>query len=117
MDFEELASEFLEDFFRLGRYHRSREISSSMKGEAFLLMYLWQQTGHCDTGGTGKSNGRLSSARVAAALNKSGTQGDAILFEKAEEKDRRKIRVELTGKGEEQAETVAENVALHGDQA
>ena len=40
MDFEELASEFLEDFFRLGRYHRSREISSSMKGEAFLLMYL-----------------------------------------------------------------------------
>ena len=53
MDFEELASEFLEDFIRLGRYHRSREISSSMKGEADVSL---EKTGYCDAGGTGKSN-------------------------------------------------------------
>ena len=100
MDFEELASEFLEDFFRLGRYHRSREISSSMKGEAFLLMYLWKKQDTATPGELGKAM-KTSSARVAAALNNLERKG--MIVRKAEEKDRRKIRVELTGKGEEQA--------------
>lgn len=100
MDFEELASEFLEDFFRLGRYHRSREISSSMKGEAFLLMYLWKKQDTATPGELGKAM-KTSSARVAAALNNLERKG--MIVRKTEEKDRRKIRVELTGKGDEQA--------------
>ena len=44
---------------------------------------------------------KTSSARVAAALNNLERKG--MIVRKAEEKDRRKIRVELTGKGEEQA--------------
>ena len=44
---------------------------------------------------------KTSSARVAAALNNLERKG--MIARKAEEKDRRKIRVELTGKGEEQA--------------
>ena len=100
MDFEELACEFLEEFFRLGRYHRSREISSSMKGEAFLLMYLWKKQDAATPGELGKAM-KTSSARVAAALNNLERKG--MIVRKSEEKDRRKIRVELTEKGEEQA--------------
>ena len=83
MEFEELAREFLEEFFRLGRYHHSREISSSMKGEAFLLMYLWKKQDAATPGELGKAM-KTSSARVAAALNNLE-------------------RIELTAKGEEQA--------------
>ena len=32
---EELAKEFLEEFYRLGRLAQSKTISHSMKGEAF----------------------------------------------------------------------------------
>lgn len=100
MEFEELAREFLEEFFRLGRYHHSREISSSMKGEAFLLMYLWKKQDAATPGELGKAM-KTSSARVAAALN--NLERKEMIVRKAEEKDRRKIRVELTAKGEEQA--------------
>ena len=100
MNFEELASEFLEELFRLGRYHHSREISSSMKGEAFLLMYLWKKQGSATPGELGKAM-KISSARVAAALN--NLERKEMIIRKAEERDRRKIRVELTAKGEEKA--------------
>ncbi len=97
---EDLAREFLEEFFRLGRYHHSRQIGNSMKGEAFLLMYLWKKQDCATPGELGKAM-RTSSARVAAALNNLERKGQ--ILRKTDEKDRRKIRVELTPKGAEQA--------------
>ena len=66
----------------------------------FLLMYLWKKQDTATPGELGKAM-KTSSARVAAALNNLERKG--MIVRKAEEKDRRKIRVELTGKGEEQA--------------
>ena len=100
MNFEELASEFLEEFFHLGRYHHSREISTSMKGEAFLLMYLWKKQECATPGELGKAM-KTSSARIAAALNNLERKGQIV--RKADGKDRRKIWVELPRNGEEQA--------------
>ena len=40
---EELAKKFLEEFYRLGRLAQSKTISHSMKGEAFMLLYLLQK--------------------------------------------------------------------------
>ena len=100
MDFEELVSEFLEEFFRLGRYHRSREISSSMKGEAFLLMYLWKKQDTATPGELGKVM-KTSSARIAAALNNLERKGQVV--RKTDVKDRRKTMVGLTPEGAEQA--------------
>ena len=97
---DELAQEFLKEFFRLGRYHRSREISSSMKGEAFLLMYLWKKQDTATPGELGKVM-KTSSARIAAALNNLERKGQVV--RKTDMKDRRKTMVELTPEGAEQA--------------
>ena len=101
MDFEELAREFLEEFFRLGRYHHSREISSSMKGEAFLLMYLWKKQGSATPGELGRAL-KSSTARVAAALNSLERKNQVT--RKTDQKDRRKVLVELTEEGRKKAE-------------
>lgn len=100
MELEKMAEEFLKEFFRLGRYHHSREISHSMKGEAFLLMYLWKKQDSATAGELGKAM-KTSSARIAAALNNLERKGQIV--RKTDEKDRRKTLVELTVQGEAQA--------------
>ena len=65
---EELAKEFLEEFYRLGRMAQSRTISHSMKGEAFMLLYLLQKGEGATPGELGRAL-KSSTARVAAALN------------------------------------------------
>lgn len=100
MEYEDLAKEFVEEFFRLGRYTQSRKVSSSMRGESFLLMYLWRKKDSASPGELGKAM-KASTARVAAALN--SLERKELVVRKADEKDKRKIRVELTQKGEEQA--------------
>ena len=97
---DDLAQEFLKEFFRLGRYHHSREISNSMKGEAFLLMYLWEKQDSATAGELGKVM-KTSSARIAAVLNNLERKGQVV--RKTDAKDRRKTMVELTPEGAEQA--------------
>ena len=101
MELEELAKEFLEEFFRLGRYTQSREISHSMRGEAFLLMYLWKKKDGASPGELGKVM-KTSTARIAAALN--NMERKELVVRKADKKDRRKTCVELTEKGKIQAQ-------------
>ena len=98
---ETMAREFLEEFFRLGRYHPSRKIGTSMRGEAFLLMYLWKTKRSVTPGELGKAM-KTSSARIAAALNNLERKGQIV--RKTEKKDRRKTLVELTPQGEIEAE-------------
>lgn len=86
---EELAKEFLEEFYRLGRMAQSRTISHSMKGE----------------GATPGELGRAlksSTARVAAALNSLERKNQVT--RKTDQKDRRKVLVELTEEGRKKAE-------------
>lgn len=100
MKSEETAREFLDEFYRLGRYHPSRRIGTSMRGEAFLLMYLSKTPRSVTPGELGKVM-KTSSARVAAALN--NLERKNMIVRKTDEKDRRKTRVELTDEGTEQA--------------
>ena len=97
---EDLAREFLEEFFRLGRYAPSRKVSHSMRGEAFLLLYLWKKQDSATAGELGSAM-KISSARVAAALNNLERKGQIV--RRTDAKDRRKTLVELTAEGERQA--------------
>ena len=98
---EELAKEFLEEFYRLGRLTQSRTISHSMKGEAFMLLYLLQKGEGATPGELGRAL-KSSTARVAAALNSLERKNQ--ITRKTDEKDRRKVVVELTEEGRKKAE-------------
>ena len=98
---EELAKEFLEEFYRLGRMAQSRTISHSMKGEAFMLLYLLQKGEGATPGELGRAL-KSSTARVAAALNSLERKNQVT--RKTDQKDRRKVLVELTEEGRKKAE-------------
>lgn len=98
---EELAKEFLEEFYHLGRMTQSRTISHSMKGEAFMLLYLLQKGEGATPGELGRAL-KSSTARVAAALNSLERKNQVT--RKTDQKDRRKVLVELTEEGRKKAE-------------
>lgn len=98
---EDLAKEFLEEFYRLGRLTQSKMISHSMKGEAFMLLYLLQKGEGATPGELGRAL-KSSTARVAAALNSLERKGQVTRT--TDEKDRRKVLVELTEEGRKKAE-------------
>lgn len=98
---EDLAKEFLEEFYRLGRLTQSKMISHSMKGEAFMLLYLLQKGEGATPGELGRAL-KSSTARVAAALNSLERKGQVTRTTDA--KDRRKVLVELTEEGKRKAE-------------
>ena len=98
---EELAKEFLEEFYCLGRLAQSRAISCSMKGEAFMLLYLLQKGEGATPGELGRAL-KSSTARVAAALNSLERKNQVT--RKTDKKDRRKGLVELTEEGRKKAE-------------
>lgn len=99
--YEDLAKEFLTEFYRLGRLTQSKTISHSMKGEAFLLVYLLQKGEGASPGELGKAL-KSSTARVAAALN--SLERKKLVIRKTNEEDRRKVLVELTEEGRKKAE-------------
>ena len=70
---EELAKEFLEEFYRLGRMAQSRTISHSMKGEAFMLLYLLQKGEGATPGELGRA---LKSGTEQPGAEKSGNKED-----------------------------------------
>lgn len=106
---EELAKQFLEEFYRLGRQTQSKAIGHSMKGEAFLLLYLLQKGSGASPGELGKAI-QTSTARVAAILNSLERKNQII--RKSDEQDKRKILVELTPDGKKKAEQCRQ-VPLH----
>ena len=101
MEFEELAKEFLMEFYRLGRLTQSKTISHSMKGEAFMLLYLLQKGEGATPGELGRAL-KSSTARVAAALNSLERKNQVT--RKTDQRDRRKVLVELTEEGRKKAE-------------
>lgn len=100
MNMEELAIQFLEEFYRLGRYAQSQTIGHSMKGEAFLLLYLLQKNEKCSPGELSRVM-KISSARVAAALN--NLERKEMIVRLTDDRDKRKVFVELTEEGKKQA--------------
>ena len=112
MDYTMLAKEFLERIYRLSKHSTHKEINESMHGEIFALQYIAFQKGAIQPSKISKMI-RVSSARVAATLNSLERKG--LITRRIDTSDRRRILVELTPNGKEEAEEyfqmIVENVA------
>ena len=101
MDYIKLAEEYLHKIYRLSKHKTHKEINESMHGEMFALQYIGLQGG--DVLPSEISNMmHVSSARVAATLNSLESKG--LITRRIDFSDRRRILVELTPNGKEEAE-------------
>ncbi len=100
MDYRKLAEEFLQNAYRLSRKNMHKEINESMHGEIFTIQYIASQEGPVQPSEISKMT-RVSSARTAATLNSLESKG--LITRRVDCKDRRKVLVELTQKGKEEA--------------
>jgi len=121
MEFRELAEEFLRQLPLLRKAGPHRHISESMRGEAFMLQYLFFKGESVPPGEISKSM-RISSARMAAALKSLEKKG--LICRRIDEHDRRRILVDLTQEGHAYAkresqflvETTMRLLSLLGDE-
>jgi len=100
MDYAELARQFLETTYRFQKNIRPMKIDESMRGENFVLSLLAQK-GECALPGEISSEMNISTARIAATLNSLESKG--FITREIDKNDRRRILVELTPEGREQA--------------
>lgn len=100
MDFEKLAAEYMESFYIINHRKMQRKMHNSMRGEAFIIQFLAQTEKALSPSDISDFMG-ISTARTAAALG--SLEGKNLLTRKIDPSDRRKVLVELTPLGEEQA--------------
>ena len=96
MDYTALAQECMEVLFQMRNRKNSKKISDSMRGEHFVLAYLAKHGGSAITSEISNEMG-ISSARIAATLNTLEAKG--LVTRRIDERDRRRILVELTEAG------------------
>ncbi|BAE85602.1 MarR family winged helix-turn-helix transcriptional regulator [Desulfitobacterium hafniense] len=101
MDYTKLAEEFLEKMYRVNRHRSHKQINESMQGELFVLQYIALHEGDVLPSEISNKMG-ISSARVAATLNSLEKKG--LITRRIDTSDRRRILVELTLNGKEEAE-------------
>lgn len=101
MDYRELAAEFVQKMYIINKYKPHRKISESMQGEMFVLHFLAFQDGRALPSEISSSM-KISSARVAAALNSLERKG--FITRQIDTNDRRKILVTLTEEGKVMSE-------------
>ena len=107
MDYRELAAEFFKDLHSLRKARPQKHISESLRGEAFALQYIAFHDGPVLPGEISGEMG-ISSARIAAALNSLEKKG--LVTRRIDPEDRRRILVELTELGKEQARKHTEEI-------
>lgn len=107
MDYRELAAEFFKDLHSLKKARPQRHISESLRGETFALQYIAYHDGPVLPGEISGEMG-ISSARIAAALNNLEKKG--LVTRRIDPDDRRRILVELTELGKEQARKHTEEI-------
>ena len=100
MDFERLADEFMDLMHCLRKRKVEKQITDSMHGEQFVLFYISKKDGNVIPSEISKEM-EISSARIAAALNSLEEKG--LITRKIDLNDRRRILVNLTDEGHEQA--------------
>jgi len=100
MDYEKLAEELLRNMNTLRKCMPQKQISESLRGETFALQYIAEREGYVIPSEISNEMG-ISSARIAAALNSLENKG--FVTRQIDPSDRRRILVQLTPAGREQA--------------
>ena len=101
MDYEDLAAELMRTMRALGAAKRLGSVQEGVQGEAFIL-HLIRESGSDVLPSMISEAMRISSARVAAALNSLENKG--MITREIDIEDRRRIIVKITEKGIEHAE-------------
>lgn len=101
MDYAKLAEEFLQKIYRLSKSSTHKEINDSMQGEIFALQYIAFHKGAVQPSEISNMT-HVSSARVAATLN--SLESKDLITRRIDSSDRRRILVELTPNGKQEAE-------------
>jgi len=96
MDFRELARRFVNNGYSTFRHGPQKEIDASMRGESFVLFYLWQHAASIPPSDLSAAM-NVSTARVATALNSLENKG--LVTRRINTDDRRMILVDLTEQG------------------
>ncbi len=107
MDYRKLAVEFFKDLHSLKKARPQKHISESLRGEAFAMQYIAHHDGPVLPGEISNEMD-ISSARIAAALNSLEKKG--LVTRRIDPEDRRRILVELTELGQEQAHKHTEEI-------
>jgi DNA-binding MarR family transcriptional regulator len=101
MDSDDLAKELLHYMHLIQKARNQKLIQEGIQGEAFILHFIKKQRNGVIPGQISESLG-ISSARVATVLN--SLEGKGFITRKIDNDDMRRIIVELTEKGIEQAD-------------
>lgn len=100
MDYEKLAHEYMEVMFQMRKRSAQKKLNDSMHGEQFILFYISKHEGNVIPSEISAEMG-ISTARIAAALNNLESKG--LITRIIDINDRRRILVNLTEAGYEQA--------------
>lgn len=99
MDYSALAREYMAIFYKMRKRKNQKKITDSMHGEQFVLTFLSRHGGSVIPSEISNEMG-ISTARVAAALGSLESKG--LVTRRIDERDRRRILVELTEDGRAQ---------------
>ncbi len=106
MNYEKLAMELFTSMEKLHRSKPQKNITDSMQGEKMILRFLGNRKGEDVLPGDISEALGISSARVAAALNRLEDKG--LILRSIDSEDRRRFIVTLTEKGVAETEKNAE---------
>lgn len=98
MDYQTLAREYMEILHKMRKRKNEKRINDSLHGEQFVLAYVAHHVGSVIPSDISAEMG-ISTARIAAALGSLESKG--LITRRIDEKDRRRILVELTDAGRE----------------
>jgi len=98
MDYQTLAREYMEILHKMRKRKNEKRINDSLHGEQFVLAYVAHHDGSVIPSDI-SAEMSISTARIAAALGSLESKG--LITRRIDEKDRRRILVELTDAGRE----------------
>nr|WP_314464184.1 MarR family transcriptional regulator [uncultured Clostridium sp.] len=100
MDYTNLAREYMQVMHQMRNKDGQKKIHDSMHGEHFMLSYISMRQGGIIPSEISNEMG-ITSARIAAALNSLEAKG--LITRRIDTEDRRRILIDLTEAGREQA--------------
>jgi DNA-binding MarR family transcriptional regulator len=107
LDYNTLAVELLKNMKVLYKSKTHKHINEALYGESFVLQYISLNGGSVLPGDISLEL-KVSSARIAAALNSLESKG--LITRQIDKNDRRKVIVEITSEGSETAEKHWNNI-------
>jgi len=107
LNYDDLAVELLEKMTALYKSKTHKHINEGLHGESFVLQYIALNGGSVLPGDISLAM-KVSSARVAAALNSLENKG--LITRQIDRNDRRKIIVEITQAGRDSTEKHRKNI-------